>query len=596
MVLHSSQYARRLNTKCLALPGVVQMPSNDIHSLKTGTDSLLRDISTSRISLTEHLERHSTTDKGVTFVHGSCRERLTWGEMLDLSAHIASALRDAGFDHDSSICVVGPTTRDLVLVIEAALLVGATVSVLPVPGRIRDSATYVALLRERIQTIGATLLIYDHSVSWISGVDYGCRQFPLSKVIEIGRNSRQTFSLSGVRSTLVQFTSGSTGSPKALAVGSDQLLLHVESVAKAADMTSEDIFISWLPLFHDMGLIGLLMCPMLLGLELVIADQSEFVTSPSSWMNMTGFYRGTVIGGPNFSYAIASRTARSTGGVSLDSVRLAFNGSERVDRDVTESFCEAMAPMGFRSQAMFPVFGMAEAILAVTFPRPQSGAKFDLTDRSKVTPGEYMDPITFDSENSQSLAILGSPIPNVDLRICEPSIGTVLGNRVLGELQISGPCMAAELSIGPNSLKQRPAQDEWIKTGDLGYLAEDQFVACGRIKDLIIMAGRNHDPAVIEKVVSNVPGIRRGNVIAIGIPKSSGTEAIIVVAEISKDLDRPSNQSLGKIIRRTVLDRCGVQISEVALIEPGSLPKTGSGKLRRSYCRDQYLNNDLSLS
>ncbi len=299
-------------------------------------------------------------------------------------------------------------------------------------------------------------------------------------------------------------------------------------------------------------------------------------------------YRGTITAGPNFSYALAARALRRAGALDLSSWRLALNGAETVDPDAVEAFCAAAAPFGFDARAAYPVFGMAEATLGVTFPEVGAGMTVDTVDRYTLEHDRRALPAADGTESVRRLAMLGRPLPGFELRIVEPRTGAVRGDREVGELELRSP------SVTPGYYRNADAtaatfDDGWLRTGDLAYLVDGQLVVCGRLKDVIIVGGRNVFPEDVERAAAAVDGVRAGNVIAFGSNHKRGRESIVVVAETKSDDLHEVHDS----VVNHVCDAVGVPPVEVVLVRPGTLPKTSSGKLQRSLCRDRYHDDEL---
>jgi fatty-acyl-CoA synthase len=300
-----------------------------------------------------------------------------------------------------------------------------------------------------------------------------------------------------------------------------------------------------------------------------------------------------VTAGPNFSYALATRALRRLppGALDLSRWRIGLNGAEPVDPAAVEAFIEVARPHGLDPRAMFTVFGMAEATLAVTFPPPFSGMDVDAVDRHLLEHERLAVPAdpAGDPARVRRLAKLGAAIPGLEVRIVDPVTGDVVADREAGELEIRGNSVTPGYYNRPD-VTAAALHDGWLRTGDLAYLAEGQLVVCGRIKDMIIVGGRNVFPEDVERAVGQVEGVRAGNVIAFGIERHPGRESIVVVAETREGDVTTLRDAVADRVRDTV----GLP-PEVVLVTPGTLPKTSSGKLQRGLCRDRYLDADLDL-
>jgi fatty-acyl-CoA synthase len=346
---------------------------------------------------------------------------------------------------------------------------------------------------------------------------------------------------------------------------------------------------SWLPLYHDMGLIGLLGVPMTTGVDLVLAGPQDFLAAPGRWLDWMSSFECTVTGGPNFSYALAARALRRGADLDLHRWRLALNGAEPIDPDSVEAFLSAGARFGLGAGAAFCVYGMAEATLAITFPQPGAGMSVDTVDRRVLETDRYAAPSDAGREGARRLPRLGTVLDGLELRVVDPDTGAGRHDREVGEIELRGN------SITPGYYRNPEAtaagfRDGWLRTGDLGYLVDGELVICGRRKDVIIVGGRNVFPEDIERAAAGVDGMRAGNVIAFGTTGHKGRETIVVVAETKADDDAAPVRAA---VAERVTDAIGIPPSEIVLVAPGTLPKTSSGKLQRSLCKDRYLSDVL---
>ena len=368
------------------------------------------------------------------------------------------------------------------------------------------------------------------------------------------------------------------------------LLSNVDAIYTGLDLHPEtDVAVSWLPLYHDMGLVGMLTTAMVNGIDLVLAGPQTFMASPSRWVQWLSDYRGTHTAGPNFSWILATRALKRMEGLDLSALRVGLNGAEQVNATAMDALVEAGARHGLRPGALFPAFGMAEVALAGTFPPMMRGLVTDHVDQRVLETERYAAPVEAESDGSKRLARLGFAVQGMEMRIVDPETGSPCREREVGELQLRGD------SVTPGYYKRPDAtaatfDGEWLRTGDLGYLVEGELVLCGRIKDVIIVAGRNVFPEDVERSVAEVDGVRAGNVIAFGV-EGKRSEGLVVVAEARTD----DANSVRQVVQARVRETVGLSAHEIVLVLPGTLPKTSSGKLQRSLCRDHYLGSTLSL-
>jgi fatty-acyl-CoA synthase len=550
-------------------------------------------------SLTARLEAAADIGGAVTFVAGAAGDghvdRVEWARLHDEARAMAAALQARGVGPGSHVAIIGPTSRAIVTALQATWLAGGTVVALPLPMRLASVESFVAQTRRRIEHADAEIVLVDPDLAPFLDPPPSS-----ATVVALDELAREATGPNADRFdpphddpdrlAILQFTSGSTADPKGVMLPVRCVLANIDAISDGLGISTADRAVSWLPLYHDMGLIGLLLTPMLAGCDLVLAAPTDFLAAPGSWVEWISEFRGTITAGPNFAYALAARALRHPGiGLDLSSWRLALNGAETVDPAAVESFCAAAAPHGLDAGAVFPAFGMAEATLGVAFPELGTGMTVDTVDRIALEHGRYAAPATGGTAESRRLAVLGRPLRDFELRICDPDTGDVLREREVGELELRGPSVTVGYYANPEATRAA-FHDGWLRSGDLGYLVDQQLVICGRLKDMIIMGGRNVFPEDIERAAGAVDGVRAGNVIAFGSSHRRGRESIVVVAETRTT---ENTKPVRDAVALSVCDAIGVPPVDVVLVRPGTLPKTSSGKLQRSLCRDRYHADQL---
>ena len=547
-------------------------------------------------TLLARLERAGDRAGTITFVTGDAdgtrysTEPVEWARLHDDARAVASALQARGIGPGSTVGILGPTSRPLVTAIQATWLAGATLAMLPLPMRLGSIEEFIESTRRRIESAGASIVLVDPVLSDFVPSDIAVTTFAeLAAGASVDRYHAPIVDPDAL--AILQFTSGSTADPKGVMLPHRCVTANIDAICAGAqfDLDHERVA-SWLPLYHDMGLIGLLAVPMTTGVDLVLAGPQDFLAAPARWMDWMSTFRCTITGGPNFAYALAARALRRADSLDLSAWRLALNGAEPIDPDSVEAFLAAGAPFGLDPGAAFCVYGMAEATLAISFPTPGSGMTVDTVDRRVLETDRYAAPVATDANNARRLPRLGRVLNGLTLRVVDPDTGVRCHDREVGEIELRGD------SITPGYFRNPEAtaasfRDGWLRTGDLGYLAEGEIVICGRRKDVIIVGGRNVFPEDIERAVALVDGVRAGNVIAFGAPGRKGRESIIVVAE-TKSFDAGADPVRTAVAER-VTRAIGIPPSEIVLVAPGSLPKTSSGKLQRSLCKDRYLSDIL---
>ncbi|MFP5072580.1 fatty acyl-AMP ligase [Pseudonocardia nantongensis] len=387
---------------------------------------------------------------------------------------------------------------------------------------------------------------------------------------------------------LLQLTSGSTAAPKAVRITHANLRANIGAMVTASELDVErDRMVSWLPLFHDMGMVGFLTVPMAVGLDLVTVTPADFLTRPRLWAELISKYRGTVTAAPNFAYAVLARQLARVGDGELDlsSLRIALNGAEPVDPAAVGAFTDAGARFGLRPESVLCAYGMAETALGVAFAPVHTGLSVDRVDAEALEAHRRATPAG--SGQVREFPELGPPLPGIEVRVVGTG-GRVLGPREVGALHLRGEAVTpGYLTLdGPRSTKDG---DGWFDTGDEGYLTDSgAVVVCGRTKDVIIMGGRNIYPTDIERAAGEADGVRAGNVVAVRIAAGEGRhrESFAVAVEAKGAGSADAVKTVRDDVIRRVVSAVGVRPTEVAVLAPGALPKTPSGKLRRAATAD----------
>ncbi|HET9610457.1 MAG TPA: AMP-binding protein [Acidimicrobiales bacterium] len=543
-------------------------------------------------SLLRRLERAAARDTAVTFVVGGEEDVVPWRELHEQAKGYAAALQARGIRPGDHVALLSPTTRELVTAIQATWLAGATIVVLPLPMRLASIDEFVAQTRQRIHNADTRLCVVDPELAGFVTPEPG--DPPMIGFADLATGDPAAWVRPDddpERLVILQFTSGSTSDPKGVMLPDRVLRANLDAIAESASLdVDDDVLVSWLPLYHDMGLVGLLTVPMSTGTALVLGAPQDFTARPARWMEWLSDYGGTATAGPNFSYVLATRALNRADRLDLSRLRIALNGAEPIDPDQVEAFIAAGRRHGLRPEAVFPAFGMAEVAIAGTFPEPLSGMRTDCVDRRVLETERYAAPVEPGTEGSRRLALLGRPVPGLEIRIVDPDSGMPLHDREVGELEFRGT------SVTPGYYRRPQANaelfhDGWLRTGDLAYTLDGDLVMCGRIKDVIIVGGRNVFPEDVERAVGELDGVRAGNVIAFGVEGGRGRETMVVVAECKTE-DLPH---LRKVVGERVRDVVGVPAKDIVLVTPGTLPKTSSGKLQRSLCKRRYDDGQLAL-
>jgi fatty-acyl-CoA synthase len=519
----------------------------------------------------------------------------TWGEVHEQARRVAADLVTHGLGKHDAVAVLAAEPAAIGPAVQAVWLAGGSVTMLhqPTPRTniaewAEDTVRVLGMIDSKLVLLGAPFealapVLEERGIGYRLITDLGGGQ-PLDGVVEVDEDAP----------ALLQLTSGSTAEPKAVRITHGNLISNIEAMAEMAKLDVEnDIMVSWLPMFHDMGMVGFYTTPMLIGVRLVKVTPVDFLTAPLLWASLITKYHGTITAAPNFAYALLGRrlsTADDDAGFDLSTLRIALNGAEPIDEKAVRAFTDAGARYGMPAECVFPAYGMAEATLAVSFAPLFTGLTLDYVDADALeSQGRAIpvDPAAADHRERtvRSFARLGPPLPGIEAEVVDEQ-GKPLGEREVGEIRLRGEAVTpGYLTVdGPV-----PTQDEhgWLATGDLGYTVDGEIVICGRRKDVIIMGGRNIYPTDIERAATAVDGVRAGNAVAVRLDAGSRRERFAVVVESKLAGDETAEKALRKDVGARVFEAVNARPAAVLVLPAGTLPKTPSGKLRRAAAGEQ---------
>lgn len=459
-----------------------------------------------------------------------------------------------------AVGLVGEPTVEFIAAIQGVWLAGRSLSILPGPIRGANDQQWARATADRFADIGVTQVIsLDNHLDLLRTNGSG---LTVHDAVAVGHPQRSsTFEQQQAPEgtpAVLQGTAGSTGTPRTASLSPEAVMNNVTGLADHAGVNPvDDVGCTWLPLYHDMGLTFLL-TSLITGAELWLAPTAAFAASPFRWLTWLSQSRASFTAAPNFAYSVLGKYARRVPDVDLGALRFALNGGEPIDCTGFEVFMTEMARFGLDPHAAAPSYGMAESTCATTCPTPGTGLIVD----------EIVDPAT---DSITRHAVVGTPIPGMELRIA-PTEHAAAEGREIGEIEIRGTSMMS------GYLGQEPlVAGEWFPTGDLGYQTDEGLVVCGRIKELITVAGRNLFPSEVERVAAQVRGVRDGAVVAVSTDGDSARQGLIIAAEFRGPDEAGARSDLVK----RVASHCGVVPADVVFVTPGSLPRTSSGKLRR---------------
>ncbi len=547
---------------------------------------------------------------------------LTFGELYAAGQRCAMELGRRGVPVGGRVALMLPTSRAFFVSYAGILLAGA----IPVPiyppfraDRIEEyAARQSAILNNaevcllltfhRAEAVAKLLRPRVHSLTGVADAE---------KLIEAADKAPPSspgalpLHLSGSRArkgsdiALLQYTSGSTGDPKGVILTHANLLANVRAIGEAVQIGPDDVGISWLPLYHDMGLIGAWLTPLHYGIPMAVMSPLAFLTRPERWLQAFHKHRGTIAAAPNFAYELCVRKIadKDIKGVDLSSWRAALNGAEPVNPETLDRFAERFASYGFRREAQLPVYGLAESALGVTIPPLNRGPLVDRVERETFTAHGRAVPVPREDETAIAFVSSGNALPRHEVRIVDDA-GNELPDRTEGFLWFRGPSATSGYYRNPKATETLfaggpqagPGVHAWVNSGDRAYRADGEVYVTGRVKDIIIKGGRNLYPHEVEELAARVEGIRKGCIVAFGLTdEATGTEKLVVVAE-TRERDAARLAALSSAVTDLVSRGLGLPPDRVELIPPGSIPKTSSGKLRREETKQLYLAGTLSAS
>jgi 1-acyl-sn-glycerol-3-phosphate acyltransferase len=531
---------------------------------------------------------------------------ITYGELFARASNVAASLRRRGLAPGRSVAMMLPTSAEFFFVFAGILLAGGVPVPIYPPVRSDRIAEYAARQAGILRNAESQFLVTfreAHSIALLMEPQVPSLRevVPAAKLVDAQgphlppESERRPAATFGRRSSsdvaFLQYTSGSTGDPKGVVLTHANLLANIRAIVASVKLTSADVAVSWLPLYHDMGLIGAWFTPLYVGIPLVVMSPLAFLSRPERWLWAVARHRGTLTPAPNFAYELCVKRIADSDieGLDLSSIRAMLNGAEPVRPETLERFATRFGPYGLRREMLMPVYGLAENSLAISAPRVGAGYKVDRIDRSAFEREGRAVPVTAGSPALEFVSA-GSPLPGVEVRIVDPRGGAV-SERVEGRLWFRSASATSGYYNNPQATAALMRGDSFLDSGDRAYLAASEIYVTGRAKDVIIKGGRNIFPHEVEEVAGHIPGVRTGCVVAFGLPDpATGTEKLVVAAEIRNVAD---SVRISGDITRAVSDAIGVPPDRIELLPPHSIPKTSSGKLRRSDTRRLFMDAKL---
>lgn len=523
-------------------------------------------------------------------------EAITHRALLAEAERIAAGLQARDVKPDEAVALMLPTGREYFVAFFGVLLAGAVPAPLYPPARLTQAEEHLRRYSGVVANCQARILITVSEVKPFTRLLEAevptLRETATVAELAAGGDAFVPVARGPEETAFLQYTSGSTGNPKGVVLTHANLLANIRAMGEATQATSADVFVSWLPLYHDMGLIGAWFGSLYYAIPLVIMPPMAFIARPERWLRAIHRYRGTLSAAPNFAYELCLKRIdeREIAALDLASWRCAFNGAEAVNPDTVERFCARFAKAGFRRESLMPVYGLAENSVGLAFPPPGRGPVVDRIERDIFTRSGRAVQAAPDDPHALRFLACGHPIPDHQIRVVDDN-DRELPERREGRIQFRGPSATSGYFRRPDETRKLFC-GEWLETGDRGYFAGGDIHITGRTKDMIIRAGRNIYPTEIESAVGKIEGVRDGNIAVFGVTDPANrTEKLVVLAETrSKDAARDEMRAR---INALVTELAGEPPDEVVLAPPNTVLKTSSGKIRRAATRELYLRGGV---
>jgi acyl-CoA synthetase (AMP-forming)/AMP-acid ligase II len=511
-----------------------------------------------------------------------------WAEVRERALAVAGGLRSLGIERGDRVALVFPTGIEFFEAFFGTQYAGAAPVPLYPPARLGRMGDYLARTARMVERSGARLVLtkarlLPHLEEAIRP-DRGCRT-----VEDLPRTAARPVPVGPEDLALVQFSSGTTVDPKPAALSQRAVAAQTEILNSFWRDSGElrHSCVSWLPLYHDMGLIGCVFPALSRDAALTLIGPEVFVARPAVWLRALSRHRATVSPAPNFAYDLCVNriTDAEMEGADLSCWRTALNGSESIAPGVLRAFSDRFARWGFRPEALTPVYGLSEAALAVTFSpldRPFRSRRFDREALARAG-------VARESEAGREIVSVGRPVPGFSLRVRDAA-GRDLPDGQVGRLWVRGPSLM-DGYLGAPEATASALRDGWLDTGDLGFVHGGELYLTGRAKDAVILRGRNYSPEEIERAAGEVPGVRSGCAAAASwLPEDAPGEALILFVEVSRQATGEEREALPAACREAVLGATGLAVDRVVTLAPGALPRTSSGKLRRGEALRRHLD------
>ncbi|NJR72593.1 MAG: AMP-binding protein [Scytonema sp. CRU_2_7] len=554
---------------------------------------------------------HQPKQKAYSFLLDSEEEEshITYGDLDFQAREIAALLQSCGVVSGERVLLLYPPGLEFIAAFFGCLYAGV-VAVPAYPPRANQSLSRLQAIVADAQAVVALT-----TTTVLSKIERQFAQYPNLQILRFLAtdniiasklvNTWQEPSVNSNTLAFLQYTSGSTGSPKGVMVSHGNLLHNELLIQQAMQHSTETLFVGWLPLFHDMGLVGNMLQPLYLGIPCILMSPVAFLQKPLRWLQAISRYKATTSGGPNFAYdlCVSKITPEQRATLDLSSWEVAFNGAEPVRAQTLERFATTFEACGFRREAFYPCYGMAETTLIVSGGFKAAPPVVLSVQQAALAQNQVVTAPSEEVGAHQTLVSCGQPLQDLQIVIVHPETGTRCGSHEVGEIWVKGPSVAVGYWNQTEQTEETfrayltdSGEGPFLRTGDLGFLHSGELFITGRLKDLIVIRGRNHYPQDIEWTLEQShPALQKSGSAAFSI-EVAGVERLVVADEVKRtSLRNLDIDEVIKAIRQAVVEEYELQVYAVLLLKTGSIPKTSSGKIQRYACRAGFLNGSLNI-
>lgn len=522
----------------------------------------------------------------LTFLNGTQTEHLSFDDLFQRAAAYADALQQDGLQPGDRILLALPTSVELAVAFVGAMLAGGVPCVLPAFEGARSQADLLQHCMQVGEQLDARLLVVAPGSFQIPSA--GELPFRVAAFHSPPTTSVHHFSpaVTSDDLALIQASSGTTGRPKCVMLSHANLVANLAQIGERLQIGDGDVMVCWLPLFHDMGLIGCFLLSLYWRMHGVFMTPYRFLRRPATWLRAISDYRGTISPAPNFAYRLAMQRAsqQELDGLNLSSWRAAVCGAEQIDVQVLHAFADHFGAYGLRRESLVPCYGLAEASLCAAMHPPGTPVRHERISRTQLA----AERIAIDTQSADALLIAdcGPPVSGMRLRIVDHT-GAELPDGCVGDLWIQGPSITSGYYRLPAETSAA-LRDGWLDTGDQGYLRDGRLFITGRRKDVIIIRGQNYQPTDFEQAAAEIAELTPGRVVAFGVyEQQEATEQLVLLCE--QRMDSADEAGLRERVQRHVAVRTGVMPTHVVMVARNSIPKTTSGKLQRARAKQTFI-------